>query len=234
MSPATVEVGAVVAAAGLSSRMGQFKPLLPLGNKTIIEHVVEHLQNAGARTVVVITGHNREALTPVVEKMGALPLFNPDYATTGMFESLKLGISYLKGRCDAFFIHPCDMPLVTVDTMRRQLDALASSQCHVVHPSYLGRKHGHPVLFSSNTVDTLLAHDGEGGLRNAIRKIPGLRIDVAVGDQGILIDADRPEDYQAILARFDAQNIPIEPVAWPFQQSTSDASRASLLEEVGK
>ncbi len=228
-------VGAIVAAAGLSSRMGQFKPLLPLGGKTIIEHVVANLQSAGAGTVVVITGHKREALAPVVERMGAVTIHNPEYASTGMYDSLRLGISHIRNRCDAFFIQPCDMPLVTVDTMLRQLEVLAVTGSQVVHPSYMGRKHGHPVLFSIGAIETLLSHDGEGGLRNAIRKITGTRTDVNVSDQGILIDADRPEDYQAIINRFNGQDIPVVPVEWPFQNSNHarDARSATLLKEIG-
>lgn len=209
-------IAAIVAAAGCSSRMGGFKPLLPLGDKTIIEHVVDKLREAGAETVVVVTGHNRHLLEPVVQKRGAVAVHNPDYETTGMYDSLKLGLRHLQQKCDAFFIQPGDMPLVAVETMRKQVEALSASGSQVVHPSYMGRKHGHPVLFAGNAINALLEHDGEGGLRTAIRKLPGGKTDVPVLDQGILIDADRPEDYQALVARFNGGAIAMEPVKWPF------------------
>ncbi|MCC8165498.1 MAG: nucleotidyltransferase family protein [Planctomycetes bacterium] len=212
----TLNVAALVAAAGCSSRMGRFKPLLPLGGKSIIEHVVDKLHEGGAETVVVVTGHNRHLLAPVVEKCGAVTIHNPDYQTTGMYDSLKLGLRYLRNKCDAFFIQPGDMPLITVETLRSQIEALITTGSQVVHPSYMGRKHGHPVLFAGNAIDALLAHDGEGGLRTAIRKLFGGKTDISVLDQGILIDADRPEDYQALVARFNKTAIPMELMEWPF------------------
>lgn len=215
----TERTGAVIAAAGMSSRMGHFKPLLPLGDRTIIEHVVGKLRQAGVGIVVVVTGHNSGSLTPVVERMGAVAVHNPDYASTGMYESLKHGMSRLQGECGAFFMQPCDMPLVAVETMRRQLAALDETGAMIVHPSYLGRKHGHPVLFSGKTIDTLLAYDGGDGLRAAIKTITGKSVDVFVEDQGILIDADRPQDYQALVARFNGLDIPVDPVAWPFRHA---------------
>ena len=41
------KTGAVLAAAGLSSRMGDFKPLLPFGDTTIAFHVTSMLRRLG-------------------------------------------------------------------------------------------------------------------------------------------------------------------------------------------
>ena len=55
-------VGAVIAAAGIASRMGEFKPLLKFGNMTIIERIISTLKGAGIEEIVVVTGSNAKQL----------------------------------------------------------------------------------------------------------------------------------------------------------------------------
>lgn len=199
---------ALIAAAGLSSRMGSFKPLLPLGDKATLEHVIDNFRMAGVDHVVVVTGYKADALMPLSRKKNVVALHNPDYETSGMFESILIGLTHLKDKCRAIYIQPGDMPCIQPETIRRLWDAMRESGADVAHPSYLGKKHGHPVLFSAGTVDALLAHDGTEGLRGAIRTITGTKIDVAVDDSGIMLDMDRLEHYQNLLARFHDNNIP--------------------------
>ena len=51
-----METGAVVVAAGLSSRMKSFKPMLPLAGSTVIKTAISTLRAAGVTTIVVVTG----------------------------------------------------------------------------------------------------------------------------------------------------------------------------------
>lgn len=196
------KTAALIAAAGLSSRMGSFKPLLPLGDKATLEHVIDNFRMAGVDHVVVVTGHKADDLMPLLRKKDVVALHNPDYETSGMFESILIGLHYLKNTCGAVYIQPGDMPCIRPETLCRLWDAMRESGADVAHPSYLGKKHGHPVLFSAGAMDTLLAHDGTDGLRGAIRTITGPKIDVTVDDSGIMLDMDRPEHYQNLLARF--------------------------------
>ena len=52
-------VAALVLAAGYSSRMGRFKPLLRLGGSSVIERVVGAFREAGISRITVVTGHQR-------------------------------------------------------------------------------------------------------------------------------------------------------------------------------
>ena len=53
----THRLGAVVSAAGRSSRMGDFKPLLPVGGLPLLETAIRALQAGGAEQIWVVTGH---------------------------------------------------------------------------------------------------------------------------------------------------------------------------------
>ena len=54
--------GAVIAAAGMSTRMKQFKQLMKIGDMSIAERVIVNFRRAGVQDIVMVTGHNAEAL----------------------------------------------------------------------------------------------------------------------------------------------------------------------------
>ncbi|HLZ18614.1 MAG TPA: NTP transferase domain-containing protein, partial [Smithellaceae bacterium] len=56
------KIAAVIVAAGFSSRIGSFKPLLPMGSSTIIETAINTFRSIGVGNIVVITGYNAEVL----------------------------------------------------------------------------------------------------------------------------------------------------------------------------
>ena len=56
-------IGGVILAAGLSSRMKDFKPLLPIGNTTFIKRLILQMRTVGVEKIVVVTGHCHAKLT---------------------------------------------------------------------------------------------------------------------------------------------------------------------------
>lgn len=56
-----MSIGAVIVAAGMSSRMGDFKPMLSIGSQSIARRIVSTLRQTGAEEIVMITGHNADA-----------------------------------------------------------------------------------------------------------------------------------------------------------------------------
>ena len=104
-------VEAVLLAAGYSSRMGELKPLLPLGKTTVIRRQVEMLQSVADR-IIVVTGYRGEEVERHLSGSGAYIVQNPRFAE-GMFTSVKAGIRGLRPDTGAFLILPVDYPLVT-------------------------------------------------------------------------------------------------------------------------
>ena len=82
----------VIVAAGLSSRMGEFKPLLPFRGSTIIENTINTMKRAGVDTIVVVIGYNKEVMEQALEGSNVIMVYNPNYATSDMMSSIKLGI----------------------------------------------------------------------------------------------------------------------------------------------
>ncbi len=188
--------GAVIAAAGLSSRMGEFKPLLRIRDKTMIATLVGGLRAAGVDEILVVTGHNAERLEAHLAELGVDFLRNADYAHTQMFESICLGLRGLRRPCEGVFVTPGDVPLVQPETLREMQRRKAA----VVRPVYGGRQ-GHPVLLSAEAVTQVLAYGGPDGLRGALRQLYDKTERVEVPDEGVLLDVDTPEEFQMMLRR---------------------------------
>lgn len=189
-----IVIGAVVPAAGLSTRMGAFKQLMPFGDGTVIEATVQNALTH-ADTVSAVLGKRADELRVLLSQLFDDRLIlteNPDYASTDMFTSVKIGLRALEP-CGAFFIIPADMPLISASVFEVLIDAFEDRD-EVLLPTVGGRR-GHPPLISASLIPDILAYGGEGGLRGffegcKVREIP-------VEDNGALTDLDTPEDYES-------------------------------------
>jgi molybdenum cofactor cytidylyltransferase len=204
----SVKVAALVLAAGYSSRMGEFKPLLPLGRSTAIERAVGSFREAGVRDVRVVVGYRAEEITPILARLGAQAVFNVHY-DAGMYSSVVAGVGSLSRDTGVFFLLPGDSPLVKPRTVRELLRAWGESRAGIIYPCFLGRR-GHPPLISTTYVETILAGERPGGLRAVLARHEDAALDVEVTDQGVLIDVDTPADYQKALAYSLREDIPTE------------------------
>ncbi|MDF2840738.1 MAG: mobA 1, partial [Clostridia bacterium] len=89
------KIAAIVLAAGYSSRMGELKPLLPLGDKTVIEKVIDAFRKAGIDDVRVVVGYEAQRLMPLLEKRKVQIIQNIEFEK-GMFSSVQAGIKSLQ------------------------------------------------------------------------------------------------------------------------------------------
>lgn len=192
-----MQIGAVVAAAGLSSRMKAFKPMLELAGSTVIRETIAALHDAGVDDIAVVVGYRGEELAKHLAEQGVRIIQNLDYATGDMFRSVCMGLSAMGRDKDALLFLPADIPLFSAETARRLCDSMEESPCNFISPVYQGQR-GHPILLNGSVVKDLLTFSGEGGLREAMTACGGEHRLVEVNDRGILLDADRPQDYEQL------------------------------------
>ncbi|MDR3209155.1 MAG: nucleotidyltransferase family protein [Oscillospiraceae bacterium] len=182
---------ALILAAGLSTRMGAFKPLLPVGGTTAIRRTVAAALQ-GADSVAVVTGHRHAALAEELRGTGASLVYNERYRD-GMFSSLRAGLAALPAETDAFFLLPADCCAVAPATLGM---LRAAYRGEILYPVCDGRR-GHPPLIPARHIPGLLAYNGEDGARGYFLRFS---FDAAeTRDPGVLLDMDTPEDYAAIL-----------------------------------
>lgn len=197
-----MEAGAVIVAAGMSSRMGDFKPMLNVGSISIAQRIIATMQQAGVRNIVVITGYNADALERHLSRCGVIFLRNENYRTTEMFDSACIGLRYLKSKCERVLFTPVDIPLFTAGTVSALLASGAELACPVCEG-----KEGHPIMLSPAVIESVLADNGAGGLQGALKRSGFEKTLIEVPDAGILHDADTPEDYNALLEYHNSQLI---------------------------
>ena len=109
---------AIILAAGLFSRMGSFKPLMPLGGKLLIHRVIESLKNSFrvVDPIGVVTGHRSEEAY-ALSKQGVEVVLNADYAKGEMLSSVLRGIQALPAGAEGFLLAFADQPAVLSSTI---------------------------------------------------------------------------------------------------------------------
>ena len=199
-------LAALILAAGYSSRMGQFKPLLPLDGRTVIESSIDTFRNAGITRIIVVTGYEAAQLQPLLKDPGISAVHNPDYAS-GMYSSVQAGIRSLPEDIDACFLLPADIPLVRSATIKTIIGRYESRHPSIIYPVFRGQ-HGHPPLIARSLFTEILAGNGEGGLRALLQRHEVDASEVDVFDEGILLDMDEPEDYERLAQLAPRRHVP--------------------------
>ncbi|GBC59422.1 phosphohydrolase [Desulfonema ishimotonii] len=199
-------ITAIILSAGFSSRMGKFKPLLPLGETAVLDHSVHLFRSAGISDIRVVTGHRADEIAAHLRPTGIPCLHNPDYET-GMFSSVVTGVRSLEPDREAFFMLPADIPLVRQTTLIRLLAAWQAGSGQILYPNFEGER-GHPPLISGQFAQEIVNWQEDGGLRAFLARHADVAADVAVADEFMLMDMDTPESYDRITAQYERYDVP--------------------------
>ncbi|MDX2140273.1 MAG: selenium cofactor biosynthesis protein YqeC [Chloroflexota bacterium] len=191
---------ALVLAAGLSSRMGRSKPLLPWGERTVLEQVIGQLRAGLVTDIHVVTGAEHEAVAVVAAGAGVAVVHNPNYAAGEMLSSLHAGLRALPDHVSAALVTLGDQPMIRASNVRKLLRTYAENKGGIVAPS-CNMKRGHPILIDRQYWDELLVLSPGSAPRDVINRHTD---DIAYveTDDSVLQDIDTPEAYAAALQRF--------------------------------
>jgi molybdenum cofactor cytidylyltransferase len=195
-------IPAVVLAAGRSSRMGRAKATLPLdATDTFLTRIVRTFLEAGVDDVVVVVGHEADAIVSSFSASGLPARFvvNHDY-DRGQWSSLVAGLGVVdRPGVSATLMTLVDVPLVTADTVRAVLACYRRTHAPVVRPT-AGSRHGHPLLVDRSLFAELRAADPAEGAKPVIRAHASAAGDIAIADEGAFRDIDTEEDYLRMIS----------------------------------
>jgi molybdenum cofactor cytidylyltransferase len=190
-------ISAILLAAGLSSRMGRPKLLLPWGQTTVLGQVVSTFTAAGVEEILVVTGGARDQVENLVTQLAkdfpVRAVFNPEYVRGEMLSSIQAGLAALRTQTSAALIGLGDQPQVREVTVRHICAAFVSTGAPLVIPSFQKRR-GHPWLAESSLWPEILALPFSTTPRQFLNAHSG-QIEYVPADQSILQDLDTPEDY---------------------------------------
>lgn len=191
----------VIPAAGYSSRMGAFKPLVNYRGRALVLHGLEQAVKV-CRSVILVTGHRGDELENQVRSLEQVRIVhNPDFSE-GMVRSIAAGAELVQSAW--FFVAPGDMPALPATVYRTLADhsvtvdsegANGTGRTAAIFPVLDGRR-GHPVLVSSRIIPELLNCTEVPSMREFLRRYTVEEIpfpDTAV-NRGMFLDIDRPED----------------------------------------
>ena len=191
----------VVLAAGKSTRMGRSKATLRLDDAdTFLTRIIRTFQEAQVEDVVVVLGHEAEAILKSVGQSGLSPRFvvNTQYES-GQLSSVLAGLRAIdRPGVNAMLMTLVDVPLVSAATVRAVLERYRATRAPVVRP-VRGALHGHPVLIDRSLFGEIRAADPRRGAKPIIRAHVSAAGDVEVEDEGAFSDIDTPDDYTRVV-----------------------------------
>ena len=195
--PLNQPVSAVILAAGTSSRMGQAKQLLALGESTVLAHTLAHVRAAAFHEIILVLGASAESIRSRLPSPHELKIVvNPDYQQ-GIASSLRTGLMAVDPNSDAALIILGDQPFLRPQTLDRIVDEYRRSQAQIVIPLYQGQR-GNPVLLDRSVFAEVMALEGDVGSRAIFANHLDGIVNVEVEDKGILLDLDEPADYERL------------------------------------
>jgi molybdenum cofactor cytidylyltransferase len=226
---------AIVLAAGASSRMGQAKAALPIGQtgETVVSRVVQTLLSGGVPRVIVVAGAHIDAVRAAMPAFAEASAFakatadkpagkpglgrvrlleHPGWAQ-GQLSSLLAGLNAIdEPLLEAVMVMPVDVPLVTPATVAAVIAAWRRSRPPIARPvdpstslRAGGARHGHPVVFDRAIFGALRAASPEVGAKAVFAIHRDRIVNVEVTDAGAFEDIDTPEDYKRILGFRDLE-----------------------------
>ena len=170
--------------------MGAFKPLLPFGNKTVIESCIDCLRDGGVDQLVVVLGHRADEIRILLNDVQVA--INPD-PDSEMGASIAAGIRALPNDAQCVLIALVDHPAVPSSTVSTLIEELRRG-ARIVIPTWQDRG-GHPVLLDLSFRAELLDLDQIGGLRSLLKKHTSEVKRVPLDSPFVARDMDTWDDY---------------------------------------
>lgn len=186
-------IAAVVLAAGLSSRMGQPKQIMPWGSRAMVRQVCETLIASDVNEIVVVTGYARGEVEEALIGCAAHSVFNPDFEDGDMMRSFQIGLRAVPNSEAALFVLG-DQPQIQVSVVKKIIASWGKEKAKIVAPSFR-RRRGHPILFARDTwTDVFNAPRGTSP-RDFLHAHADWIHYVDVDTDTILRDVDTMDDY---------------------------------------
>jgi molybdenum cofactor cytidylyltransferase len=182
--------------------MGSPKALLPTpGGLSFVVHIVQTLQAAGVQHVVVVTGRHHDEIAHVLEaaalRVPPRVTRNPD-PSRGQLSSLWVAMdAAVTPDTEGLLVTLVDVPLVSRRTIEAVVTRWRQVRAPIVRPA-IGERHGHPVIFDRSLFGELRRAPIDAGAKSVVRAYERDLVNVAVDDEGCLVDVDTPEEYRQL------------------------------------
>ncbi len=191
-------IAALVLAAGRSTRMGrENKLLLEIDGKPMVIHAIDAMLASKVDHVVVVTGHEAEAVRQAIGERPMTIVHNPAFAD-GLSTSLSAGLDALPSDIGGVLVGLGDMPRIGSADIDRLIAAFNPAEGRAICVPAVNGKRGNPVLFSIEFLDEMRGIEGDVGARHLIGIHHDRVVEVEMADDAALIDVDTKEALEAL------------------------------------
>jgi len=198
------DISAVILAAGTSSRMGETKQLMKLGDAYILEKVIHKCLSFPFTEIITIIGHDSEDITTKIQIHDSRFkwILNKEFKA-GMSTSFHTALLHIK-KSSSFMVFLGDQPFIKESTIQSIVNEgivqmRTKKTPFVIQPCYQGRR-SHPVFFGFHQKMDFSSITDDRGARDVIKQLKS-RIDIEVNDDPYLFfDIDTQADYEKAAA----------------------------------
>ena len=189
-----MRIPVIVLAAGAASRFGRPKLLEDLDGRPLLQHALASARDAGLGPVLLITGHDADAVQQAAAGYVDEIVFNPAHAD-GMGTSIACAIRACRNEADAVLVLLADQPRISGEHLRRLVDTWSGVTDEIVATTF-AETLGPPVLFGSGTFDMLVELEGDRGAKSLLH---GDRFRVhTIACDAAAIDIDTEAELNAV------------------------------------
>jgi molybdenum cofactor cytidylyltransferase len=198
ISNKSFKITGLVITAGLSQRMGSFKPLLKYNKISFLENIIQKL-NLICDEIIIVTGFNSEEIFNKLENISndfaqKLKIVHNVNYEMGMFTSLQKGLE----NCNSDYIiyHFVDQPNIPNEFYTNFVNQI-NLDYDWIQPQYKGQN-GHPIIFSKKVSEKIIFSSQNSNLRIVSASKEINKYFWECNSEEILTDIDTPKDYELL------------------------------------
>ena len=185
----------IILAAGTSSRLGQNKQLVTIGDRCVIQRIVDAATSSHLSQLFLVLNPGAQSaeklLKDHIDKQRVTVIVNPDFQD-GMSTSLKAGLEAALDFPSAMFLLG-DQPFVDFELINTLLETFWRSECQIVAPTFQGRRRN-PVIFGKTLYGEILTVSGDQGAREIIARHQNTTKLVEFTKPALFLDIDTRDD----------------------------------------
>jgi molybdenum cofactor cytidylyltransferase len=191
------KVGAIILAAGGSTRLGFPKQLTHYRGRTLVRHTIDIAKSVPCQPLVLVVGSHAEEVSKEARDASCMIVRNPDWKA-GLGASIRAGLRTaleIEPHLRALLLLVCDQYAINEELLRILVKTQMETGCAIVASEYSGTI-GVPAIFDHSCFAELLALPDDSGAKSVILKDPARVGTVSFPKGGA--DVDYPEDVDGL------------------------------------